>query len=149
MMAGQHSCALLILLALALIGRNCTAFVALRTRAQMSALSPSPFAAIRNARSVRSLVLFYQNATSSIRTEQAQVAETLERFKREAAKKKEIDEECVLTIHGNQYNMTSWANAHPGKQKNYQLFRLCSDIFQCCHVVSHIFPVVVHIIVRF
>jgi len=42
----------------------------------------------------------------------------LQRFEREAAKKKEIDEECILTIHGNQYNMTAWANAHPGKMYN-------------------------------
>jgi cytochrome b involved in lipid metabolism len=78
-------------------------------------LGPSQsFSTIRNARSVRSLVLFYQNSTASSRIEKIQVAETVERFQREAAKKKEVDEECVLTIHGNQYNMTAWANAHPG-----------------------------------
>jgi len=101
-----------------------------------AALSTSFSARIRTAKSARSLVLFYQNATSSSSaTGQVQLDATVERFKREAAKKKEIDEECVLTIHGNQYNMTAWANAHPGGAKILQKFhnRDASKAFEAAH----------------
>eukprot|EP00550_Attheya_septentrionalis_P000807 CAMPEP_0198290574 /NCGR_PEP_ID=MMETSP1449-20131203/8383_1 /TAXON_ID=420275 /ORGANISM="Attheya septentrionalis, Strain CCMP2084" /LENGTH=460 /DNA_ID=CAMNT_0043989089 /DNA_START=207 /DNA_END=1586 /DNA_ORIENTATION=+ len=37
-----------------------------------------------------------------------------DRFARTAASKVEIEDECILTIRGERYNMTSWANAHPG-----------------------------------
>lgn len=101
------------------IRHSCSAFVVssfhINSQTMPAALSTSFSARIRTAKSARSLVLFYQNATSSSSaTGQVQLDATVQRFKREAAKKKEIDEECVLTIHGNQYNMTAWANAHPG-----------------------------------
>lgn len=78
--------------------------------------SPS---APRTARSL--VVVFYQQnstyAAGRADDVQRQVDETLQRFKREAAKEKAIDQECILSIHGSRYNMTAWANAHPGTMK--------------------------------
>ena len=37
-----------------------------------------------------------------------------DRFKREAPKETHIEEPCIIFIHGNRYNLTAWANAHPG-----------------------------------
>ncbi len=36
------------------------------------------------------------------------------RFQRSAPSEMAIETPCILTIHGKQYNMTSWAKAHPG-----------------------------------
>ena len=101
-------------------GTCCSAFVPMR-KSLTAQLSTSSFGSTRTVSSARSLVLFYQNSTSPIRNDEAQVANVLERFKREAAKKTEIDEECILTIDENRYNMTAWANAHPGKKQKPRL----------------------------
>ena len=53
--------------------------------------------------------LFYQNATET--------EVPIHRFQREASKQREVDEPCILKIHGQLYNMTAWANAHPGGSK--------------------------------
>ena len=101
-----------ILLSWTWVTRNlCSAFLSVRTlRGHHAALSSFRLGQRPTA---RLLTRYYTNSTVS--DEDRRV---LERFQREAAKKKEIDEECILTIHGNQYNMTAWANAHPGKDNN-------------------------------
>jgi hypothetical protein len=81
----------------------------------------SPTYRRRNGKSL--IVLSYQNSTETS-ADPVQVSETSHRFLREAAKKTDIDEECILTIHGNQYNMTAWANAHPGTSNVRSLFVL-------------------------
>jgi cytochrome b involved in lipid metabolism len=39
---------------------------------------------------------------------------TADRFHRQASDQVAADAPCVLTIDGNRYNVTAWANAHPG-----------------------------------
>lgn len=115
-----------ILLTWTWVTRNlCSAFLSVRTlRGHHAALSPFR---LEQRPTARLLTRYYTNSTVS--DEDRRV---LERFQREAAKKKEIDEECILTIHGDQYNMTAWANAHPGKKDNAssQLIRL--SLFLTC-----------------
>lgn len=44
------------------------------------------------------------------------------RFDRTATSTQSIDEPCILTIDGRQYNMTAWAKAHPGGSAILQRF---------------------------
>ncbi|CAJ1942338.1 unnamed protein product [Cylindrotheca closterium] len=44
------------------------------------------------------------------------------RFNRTATSTQSIDDPCILTIQGNQYNMTAWAKAHPGGSAILQRF---------------------------
>ena len=37
-----------------------------------------------------------------------------DRWSRTAEKEEAIDDTCIMTIRGTQYNMTAWARAHPG-----------------------------------
>ena len=37
-----------------------------------------------------------------------------DRFGRTASSKIDIEDECIITINGERYNMTGWANSHPG-----------------------------------
>ncbi len=101
-----------ILLSCSLVRNHCSAFLS----------SPTPrafsFPSINQAKRAKPLILFYTNST--VGDDNRHVDDTLLRFQREAANKKEIDEECILTIHGNQYNMTAWANAHPGTKSSFR-----------------------------
>lgn len=100
----SHLLLFIVLVSVLILSSHCSGFVFL----QSSNRVPSTF----TSRGTRSLVRFYANSTIS--EDNQHMDETLKRFQREAAKKQDIDEECILTIHGNQYNMTAWANAHPG-----------------------------------
>jgi cytochrome b involved in lipid metabolism len=42
------------------------------------------------------------------------ITTTVDRFHRQASDQVAADAPCVLTIDGNRYNVTAWANAHPG-----------------------------------
>lgn len=59
----------------------------------------------------------------------------LDRFQREASKTQEIDQECVITVHGSRYNLTAWANAHPGGSGILKKFngRDASKAFEAVH----------------
>jgi len=37
-----------------------------------------------------------------------------DRFARTASSKIDVEDECIITIRGERYNMTGWANGHPG-----------------------------------
>jgi cytochrome b involved in lipid metabolism len=37
-----------------------------------------------------------------------------DRFDRTASSKIDVEDECIITIRGERYNMTAWANGHPG-----------------------------------
>jgi cytochrome b involved in lipid metabolism len=39
---------------------------------------------------------------------------TEDRFDRTASSKIDVEDECIITIRGERYNMTAWANGHPG-----------------------------------
>jgi Cytochrome b5-like Heme/Steroid binding domain len=64
--------------------------------------------------------LFYQNNATipMVRTEDA----PLDRFHRQAPKEQHVNDECIISLHGNLYNLTAWANAHPGGVKVLQKF---------------------------
>ena len=120
-----------ILLSWTLMMRNhhCSAFLSVRTiLGQHAAIS-----SFRLERpTARLSVRYYTNSTVS-----DEDRHVLERFQREAAKKKELDEECILTIHGNQYNMTAWANAHPGK-KAVIVFEWSNPFFVVPHHLTNL-----------
>lgn len=63
----------------------------------------------------RSFALFYKNDTALVQC-------PVSRFQREASKKQEIEDPCIISIHGNRYNLTAWGNAHPGGGKVLQKF---------------------------
>lgn len=73
-------------------------------------LSPS-LAKGQNTRSF--MALWYLNSTTAA-DDGVQASKGTHRFLRQAVHTSEIDEDCLLTIQGNQYNMTGWAKAHPG-----------------------------------
>jgi cytochrome b involved in lipid metabolism len=56
--------------------------------------------------------LFYGNDTTT-----EPVSSPLDRFNRQASLQRHVDEPCILTIHNKRYNMTTWANSHPGGSK--------------------------------
>ena len=74
-----------------------------------------------------SKVLSYQNSTTSA-DHGVHVSKAAQRFLREAANRADIEDDCVLTIQGNQYNMTGWAKAHPGKSNVIVRFARASII---------------------
>ena len=74
-----------------------------------------------------SKVLSYQNSTTSA-DHGVHVSKAAQRFLREAANRADIEDDCVLTIQGNQYNMTGWAKAHPGKSNAIVRFARASII---------------------
>ena len=102
------------LLALAWSKCHCQAFLTQRNALVAEFVASRPV----NRGNARSFAIFYENPslTSSNDEQQRQVDSTLQRFQREAAREKAVDEECILTIHGSRYNMTAWANAHPGRK---------------------------------
>jgi hypothetical protein len=67
----------------------------------------APTSLIRSTQHPRSFVLFYQNVTGPVEF-------PLDRFHRQAAKTKGIEDPCIISIHGSRYNLTDWAKAHPG-----------------------------------
>jgi hypothetical protein len=46
----------------------------------------------------------------------------LDRFQRHASSIQHFDRLCILTISGSRYNMTAWANSHPGGAKVLERF---------------------------
>jgi cytochrome b involved in lipid metabolism len=83
--------------------------------------------------------LYYENDRSRTLDEtsspSASSPSPLDRFHREASKTQEIDEECIITIHGSRYNLTAWANAHPGGAGILKKFngRDASKAFEAAH----------------
>jgi cytochrome b involved in lipid metabolism len=76
-----------------------------------------PAFAIRSIRS-KSVASSHQNTTDPHpRTEIP-----IDRFHREASKTLESQAPCIISIHGNRYNLTAWANAHPGGARILQKF---------------------------
>lgn len=57
------------------------------------------------------------------------------RFHRQASQVQQIDQPCILTIHGNRYNMTAWANSHPGGPKVLERFhnKDATKAFEAAH----------------
>lgn len=81
--------------------------------------------------------LYYENdrsRTADVTSSNSTVS-PMDRFRREASKTKEIDEECIITIHGSRYNLTAWANAHPGGPGILKRFngRDASKAFEAAH----------------
>ena len=72
----------------------------------------------------KSAALFHQNTTGHPHQAPPRTAEiaAIDRFHREASKTLEIQEPCIISIHGNLYNLTAWANAHPGGARILQRF---------------------------
>lgn len=75
----------------------------------------APYSIKRQSGARSRCILAYHNSTESVEDQLHQVHKaSLSRFYREADQQTEIPNVCILTIHGNDYNMTNWAKAHPG-----------------------------------
>jgi len=59
-----------------------------------------------------------------------------DRFERTAPKVAHVDEPCILTIDGIQYNITAWAKAHPGGVKVLKKFH-GKDASRAFHAADH------------
>jgi hypothetical protein len=59
----------------------------------------------------------------------------LHRFHRQASTIRPVDQDCILTIHHQRYNMTAWAQSHPGGSKILLKFhnRDATKAFQVVH----------------
>jgi cytochrome b involved in lipid metabolism len=101
------------------------------------------FPTLAKARFSPSSPLFYGNdggATNSTVAAPAATGTTLkkrpeDRFQREASQRQAIDQDCILLIHGKKYNMTAWANSHPGGSKILLKFhnKDASKAFEAAH----------------
>jgi cytochrome b involved in lipid metabolism len=88
-----------------------------------------------------SWALFYENdGGSSVADQRASTSSSpsltpADRFHRQASQVKHIDQPCILTIHGQRYNMTAWANSHPGGVKVLERFhdKDATKAFEAAH----------------
>jgi len=119
-----HRFSAFFVVALVAVPRSSAFWQSLQHRTSIVRISPSLLGQGQNIRS--STVLSYQNSTTSA-DDGVQVTKATHRFLREAANRADIKDDCVLTIQGNQYNMTGWAKAHPGKS-NAILWFACVSI---------------------
>ncbi|KAG7354151.1 cytochrome b5-like heme/steroid binding domain containing protein [Nitzschia inconspicua] len=83
-------------------------------------------------------VLFYESDGSSTIADMASSQSSsspLDRFHRQASQVQQTDKPCILTIHGQRYNMTAWANSHPGGAKVLERFhdKDASKAFEAAH----------------
>jgi cytochrome b involved in lipid metabolism len=83
----------------------------------------------------KSVELFHHQNTTDPQSSRTAEIVPIDRFHREASKTLEIQEPCIIYIHGNRYNLTAWANAHPGGARILQKFndKDASKAFEAAH----------------
>ena len=74
----------------------------------------------------------------------------LDRFNRQASQDRHVDEPCILTIHHKRYNMTAWANSHPGGAKILLRFhdRNATKAFEAAHHSDEAYAMLRHFEVK-
>ena len=70
----------------------------------------------------------------------------LDRFNRQASNIRHVDEPCILTIHQRRYNMTAWANSHPGGAKILLRFhdKNATKAFEAAHHSDEAYAMLEH-----